>query len=355
MPAAKMPYARRRTTGALTPIAAAERGQRCDCVCLGCNRPVIAKQGRINAWHFAHATSADAAGCEGWLHATAKALLHQRIASALQDNAPLQIKFVLCHKAHTKHSNLLRAGTIGTVALEQWWAERNIQPDLTLSGSGNPKALIEVVVSHPPEPPVIDCGVPVLEFHPRPETVAAIADSDELEFARVHNYSCPQCRKMEREKAEKEARRHQSVEQTTSKLRDLLAQQPERPAPNRITDDRYGNSIRYQTLTNVNQYARLLAKLGFSQQKSRPTLFKINPGKWTVYVDLDSTDIIPIWEVRGEPAIYAFPCDAKSYEKREILLESLGQVLNENNIPWRRHFEDAPWNVEGYLYGGEDC
>ena len=350
-----MPYARRRTTGALTPIADAERGQRCDCVCLGCNRPVIAKQGGINAWHFAHATSADAASCEGWLHATAKALLHQRITGALQHNASLKIKLVLCDSGHARDSDLLDSGKIDKVALEQWWAERKIQPDLTLSGGGKPLALIEVVVSHPPEPPVIDCGVPVLEFHPRPETVAAIPDSDELEFARVHNYPCSVCSKIEKEKAEKEERRRNRIEQTTSKLRNLLAQQPERPAPNRITDDRYGNPLRYQTLTNVNNYARLLAKLGLTQQPSRSTLFKINPGKWTVYVDLDSTETIRIWEVRGTPAIYVFPCDAKSYENREVLLESLGQILTENNIPWRRHFEDAPGNVDGYLYGAEDC
>ena len=51
--------------------------------------------------------------------------------------------------------------------------------------------------------------------------------------------------------------------------------------------------------------------IGFGQQPKRPTLFRVKVDGWTVYADLDSTEVMKIWEVDCAPGLYAFPEHAK--------------------------------------------
>jgi hypothetical protein len=52
------------------------RGLACDCVCPSCSALVIARQGEIREWHFAHAAESDCeGGAETALHLAAKQLL----------------------------------------------------------------------------------------------------------------------------------------------------------------------------------------------------------------------------------------------------------------------------------------
>lgn len=54
-------------------------GEGCGCVCPGCNVSLVAKQGTINEWHFAHAKGADCANAtESALHRMAKQLIMDR-------------------------------------------------------------------------------------------------------------------------------------------------------------------------------------------------------------------------------------------------------------------------------------
>jgi len=54
----KVPFARRRADGAVVGVADVPRGLAANCDCLSCRRPLIARQGEVNAWHFAHDFSA---------------------------------------------------------------------------------------------------------------------------------------------------------------------------------------------------------------------------------------------------------------------------------------------------------
>ena len=54
------------------------RGQACGLRYPSCRVPLVARKGTVKRHHLAHQSRAQA--CEGWLHATAKALLAQRIA-----------------------------------------------------------------------------------------------------------------------------------------------------------------------------------------------------------------------------------------------------------------------------------
>ena len=54
-------------------------GENCGCVCPSCNVPLVAKQGQIKEWHFAHARGADCVGAvESALHKMAKQLIMER-------------------------------------------------------------------------------------------------------------------------------------------------------------------------------------------------------------------------------------------------------------------------------------
>ena len=59
--------------GELVHVQDADRGARCACICPACGQPVVAKQGEVRIWHFAHAPGAECkAGAETALHLAAK-------------------------------------------------------------------------------------------------------------------------------------------------------------------------------------------------------------------------------------------------------------------------------------------
>lgn len=61
----RVPFASRRSDGSVLGVADVPRGRAADCVCLSCGRPVIARQGDVRAWHFAHEFTESAADlCE---------------------------------------------------------------------------------------------------------------------------------------------------------------------------------------------------------------------------------------------------------------------------------------------------
>ncbi|NTV70425.1 MAG: hypothetical protein HGA71_09790 [Azonexaceae bacterium] len=62
--------------GRIRSVEEVARGLACECVCPSCGAPVIARQGEIREWHFAHSTESDCeGGTETALHLAAKQLL----------------------------------------------------------------------------------------------------------------------------------------------------------------------------------------------------------------------------------------------------------------------------------------
>jgi len=49
-----LPFAVVKANGELVDVHDVLRGKACACVCPGCLAPVVAKQGEVNVWHFAH-------------------------------------------------------------------------------------------------------------------------------------------------------------------------------------------------------------------------------------------------------------------------------------------------------------
>lgn len=67
-------------------IRSVDNGLKCDCICPDCQQPLIANQGSVKSWHFAHASNSSCMG-ESVIHRLAK----QVIVNAAQSGLPLYI------------------------------------------------------------------------------------------------------------------------------------------------------------------------------------------------------------------------------------------------------------------------
>ncbi len=72
--------------GTYKHIRSVENGLKCDCVCPDCQQPLVANQGNVKSWHFAHASNSSCKG-ESVIHRIAK----QVIVNAAQNGLPLLI------------------------------------------------------------------------------------------------------------------------------------------------------------------------------------------------------------------------------------------------------------------------
>ena len=64
--------------GELVSVREVERGRACNCCCPGCGEVVIARQGEVRTWHFAHESGADCeGGAESALHLAAKQIIER--------------------------------------------------------------------------------------------------------------------------------------------------------------------------------------------------------------------------------------------------------------------------------------
>ena len=54
-----LPFAQRIDNGHFVDVHEVENGLKCNCICPSCQLPLIARQGEIKEWHFAHATRKD--------------------------------------------------------------------------------------------------------------------------------------------------------------------------------------------------------------------------------------------------------------------------------------------------------
>jgi len=79
MSALLLPFATRITDSNLVSPDEVSRGAACNCLCPGCDRPVIARQGTEREWHFAHAKGGDCQqGYEVSVHEIAKQMIRHR-------------------------------------------------------------------------------------------------------------------------------------------------------------------------------------------------------------------------------------------------------------------------------------
>ena len=146
----RLPWGENQETGRLVHVDAVPNGKASGCVCPACGSLLVAKNnGLVKIHHFAHYF--EAVSCEGWLHATAKLALFERIRGALLQarSVPVAWQCQACPCRHT--GNLLRKAD--DVGLEKGITEGDIsfRPDVTTFFQGIPTAFHEIVDTHKPE------------------------------------------------------------------------------------------------------------------------------------------------------------------------------------------------------------
>lgn len=139
--------------GRVVSVEDVRRGKACDCCCPECGEVLIARQGDVRAWHFAHDSGAGCTGAaEGALHRAAKQLL-------------VEAGSVLVPALEARASHRLDDGRLGEAALarpaETW----------TLAGTRSEVAVgtlrIDVAATYDRSPIFIEVAVTHLVDDPK--------------------------------------------------------------------------------------------------------------------------------------------------------------------------------------------
>lgn len=116
--------------------------------CLNCSEPVNLRAGEKNRPHFAHGAACGAP--ESVLHRTTIRVIGEAIEAAVAAGERYVVSCDCARCLASRDANLARPG--GTVDVDRVLAD-GIRPDLLIrKRSGAPLAVIEVVVTHSPEP-----------------------------------------------------------------------------------------------------------------------------------------------------------------------------------------------------------
>ena len=133
--------------GRIRSVEEVARGLNCECVCPTCGDKVIARQGEVREWHFAHVSGAE---CEN----AAEGALHRAAKQLLLENGGMTIPEI-----RVKASVTLSDGRTGSgeayrpeawIDFQQVEAEKafgNIRPDI-FAVTGGEMLFVEVAVTH---------------------------------------------------------------------------------------------------------------------------------------------------------------------------------------------------------------
>ena len=140
-------------TGKVVDVESVPNGLKCGCICAGCGGEMVAKNnGKKKAHHFAHYVATTSCGGEGALHKTAKIALRDRLATALADGSDVPLQWFCDGDTMIHDGDLIKLVEADDVWMEEAIVGEGIKPDLTLARDGEVKAVIEIVVTHAPEP-----------------------------------------------------------------------------------------------------------------------------------------------------------------------------------------------------------
>ncbi len=154
--------------GRVRAVSEVPRGRACDCACPSCGAPVVARQGDVREWHFAHSSGVECgAGAETALHRAAKQLL--------LDSQGMTVPEVRIQDTVTLPDG--RSGTGEAYRPEAWVDFQavelekevgGIRPDVVVT-TGDAPLFVEVAVTHFAEPQkksvLESLGVPCIEVN----------------------------------------------------------------------------------------------------------------------------------------------------------------------------------------------
>ena len=316
--------------------------------CFGCDREMVMRRGPKRSPHFAHKAGFVQCEKDNTLHESAKAFICQGFLRAVATGGEYQVGYP-CERCKTPIS--VNIATKDASIASERVVVKGTRSDLAVfQPDRSPRVIIEVVVTHDLESDTKqryeEANCPVVTIEPSwdtlPDLRRAAIGSRILNMKEDKHRYCSDCRDALKKEAEARAQAAETCQRKMRQAKKLVAgimpHSGKIPPITSITRDRYGSPLKWHTRKQVMTNARKLVWLGFQQQKKRPTLFLHQTGRWKIYADLDSTEVMRIWEVDCEPALYAFGKDASGC--RECLLEAVGEIFDQHKMPYRRYFED---------------
>ena len=333
-----------------TPINAKGAERRSDYLCFGCDQRLVYVKGTTGrAEHFRHWHDQEVSCLpDSSLHRMAQALIVQAFSAAVEQGNPYKCVLEKYWRCHDGPISVDLAGSGSTIASEQSVIEGTRSDLVVFKPDGTPRLIIEIVVTHDLETDTsqkyLTSQTPVvkvkdLTFETIHSLQSGISVKNWLNISKKQE--CPDCRDKRVQDEEKTLKRLAEVQ---SSIRISPIQSPPQITPiTHVGVDGNLNKalrtapLRSDTRRRLNRQAQQLSKLGFRQSQTRPTLFSLICGGWTIFADLDSTQVLFAWECEG-PALYAF---GNSNPKcRECLLEEVGNQLTQHGVEYRRHFMD---------------
>lgn len=133
--------------GRIRSVEEVARGLSCECVCPTCGDKVIARQGEVREWHFAHVSGAE---CEN----AAEGALHRAAKQLLLESGGMTIPEIRVNASVTLTDGRTGSGEAyrpeSWIDFQQVEAEKsfgNIRPDI-LAVTGGEMLFVEVAVTH---------------------------------------------------------------------------------------------------------------------------------------------------------------------------------------------------------------
>ena len=302
---------------------------------------MVVKKGAIKTHHFAHKAEHVQCDPDSALHEAAKLNIVEGFLKAVESGTTYSLCFHCSQCEAVISVNVAEPGA-GVAS------ERSIvvdtRSDLVFTRpDSSARVIVEIEVTHGIEDPTRklyeESKLPVLtlkvsSWDSLPSLRKRVMASSTLN---VLDTVCKKCKQQEREYRDRLA----GYRMMLSGMRRGHYHSPTQLQP--ILRDKYGAVLYPHVQNKIWRYAQRLIDLGFVQQSSRPTLFAYKIEGWRILADLDSTEVLRIWDVDCVPALYAFPMDRSC---RECLLTAVGALLEQNAIPHRRHFEDRIGHVD---------
>jgi hypothetical protein len=139
----------RREDGSIQSIRDVDGGLACNCVCMACQKPLVARQGQIRKWHFAHAAQ-QALECD-WaaetaLHFAMKALIERERCIHLPDLRVTEERTTSWGQL-VRRTETLPAKSVPLDAVVLEYSVHPIRPDV-VAVVGDRRLFIEVTVTH---------------------------------------------------------------------------------------------------------------------------------------------------------------------------------------------------------------
>jgi len=120
----------------IVSIEDSKNGKSCECICIVCHSPLIARQGEKNSWSFAHDFSTGEVDC-AWSGETE---LHLRVKEYLSNSPTLNVPIGI-------HDPIMEVLKIDEIKLEMKYDPTRRIPDVTIISNGE-VIIVEIGVTH---------------------------------------------------------------------------------------------------------------------------------------------------------------------------------------------------------------